>query len=581
MAHAPQEPTTGGLHSPLRSLSRRRWVVAYAVVSAGYVLFCVHQPMSMNTYAGHDDFYFVSDARSILAGHWLGDFNQLTLIKGPGFTYFLVINNVIGLPLSMTLALVLVAACACVCAAVQRVTRLGPLGTFALFALLLLQPAVIPDRVIRDAFYHSLFLFVVAGLIYVAFDGRQRGRVVRGALAGFALGWFWITREEGLWIAPGVIVLFGVQAWRYRKVRAGRVGALVSVGVMVLVATIPVLATSAVNKEKYGAYTVTDMASGPFRSALNELDRIDVGPNLQRVPVSRRALAAAYKASPAAREMKPFLDGPGGTNWGAPTCELYPEVCGEIAGGWISWAIRDAAASAGHFRTESEARSYFNRISEQISAACSRGALKCRTNPIPILPVLTRETLLDLPGAMARAARHTTYADADPPSIPSVGPSSTLEETGDLLGRPLLSRTIGHGLGDDSSHWLGLKVDLTKVFRVIMSAMVVVGPIALLIALMLRRRRRPIKADVLLLAVFAWLLYFSRLGLVAFVDVSAAPAVNTQYLEPAFLALGLAGYVSLLAMRSGLRKGSRHNSSSVFVGSSRDWLRRTAALPRV
>jgi hypothetical protein len=51
----------------------------------------------------------------------------------------------------------------------------------------------------------------------------------------------------------------------------------------------------------------------------------------------------------------------------------------------------------------------------------------------------------------------------------------------------------------------------------------------------------------------AWLLYVSRLGLIALVDVTAAPAVNAQYLEPAFLALSLAAALSFVAVGSSLR----------------------------
>lgn len=568
MMRTPRVPTAGSIRSAVRSMSKRQWLVAYTVLAVGYVIFCMHQPLSMNAFAGHDDFYFVDDARTMLAGDWLGDFNQLTLIKGPGFTYFLVINNLLGFPLSLTLALVFLAACGCLCAAVRRAVALGPIGTFSLFSLLLLQPAVIPNRVIRDGLYHSLFLFVVAGVIFVAFDGRARGRVLRAALAGVAIGWFWITREEGPWIALGVVALFALQGWRFRKVRTGRAGALVSVGVMLLVATVPTIATSAVNKAEYGAFTVTDLASGPFRSAVNELDRIEAGPELRRVPVSREALADAYRVSPAARELQPFLDGEGGLNWSKPTCELYPDQCGELAGGWFGWAVRDAAAAAGHYSSGAEAGRYFDRVADEIRAACGRGTLRCRSNPIPLLPVLTRDTVLDLPGTMVRAARLTAYEDAQPPSIPSAGLREALDETAEILGRPLLSRTADEGFRADSSRWLDLKVALTHVYRVINSVLLVAGLAALLLALVLKWRGRPIGANALVLAAFGWVLYVSRLALIAVVDVTAAPAVNTQYLEPAFLALVLAAFLSLAALASGLRR----RSPNVLTESSSDQL---------
>jgi hypothetical protein len=60
-------------------------------------------------------------------------------------------------------------------------------------------------------------------------------------------------------------------------------------------------------------------------------------------------------------------------------------------------------------------------------------------------------------------------------------------------------------------------------------------------------------------------LYLSRLGLIALVDVTAAPAVNTQYLEPAFLALGLAGFLSLHALAT-VRRRPDESDGTAGVG---------------
>ena len=556
MGRRPVVRAAGSVRVAVQGMSTRTWWFLYGAAAALYVIFCLHQPLSMNAYAGHDDMYFVSDAQSMLAGHWLGDFNQLTLIKGPGFTYFLVLNHRLGLSLSLSLAVVYAVACVTVTTVVRRVAGLVPAAAFGLFLLLLWQPAVVPNRVIRDAFYHSLFLFVVAGVVAVAFLPGARGRVLRAILTGAGLGWFWITREEGPWILGGVIVLLVVQSWRHRRAeRRDWLLTGLAVVTVVLVAAVPVLATSAVNKEKYGAFTVTDLASGSYRTAVGQLDRIEAGPELPRVPVSRKALAAAYRVSPAARELKPFLNGAGGKNWGVPTCQLYPKECGELAGGWFGWALRDAAAAAGHYRSGTEAGRFFAALARQIADACSNGSLTCHTNPLPLVPVMTRQTLLDLPGAVVHAAKFTTYDEPPPPSAPSVGPRAALDQTADLLGDPLLSRTVGHGFGSDGTHWLGLKVDLTRVYRVIMPVLLLAGLVALFGALFLRFRRRAVDADTLVLAVFLWIVYVSRLGLIAVVDVTAAPAVNGQYLEPAFLALTLAGFVSIVALISGLRSG--------------------------
>jgi hypothetical protein len=41
----------------------------------------------------HDDLLFIRHAHSILNGGWLGDYNQLTLIKEPFYPIFIALSN--------------------------------------------------------------------------------------------------------------------------------------------------------------------------------------------------------------------------------------------------------------------------------------------------------------------------------------------------------------------------------------------------------------------------------------------------------------------------------------------------------
>ncbi|MEK9786503.1 MAG: hypothetical protein VW546_10890, partial [Gammaproteobacteria bacterium] len=59
----------------------------------------------------HDDTLFIGLALNILQGDWLGTYNQFTLMKGPGYSMFIALSNILGIPLILSQELLYVAAC--------------------------------------------------------------------------------------------------------------------------------------------------------------------------------------------------------------------------------------------------------------------------------------------------------------------------------------------------------------------------------------------------------------------------------------------------------------------------------------
>jgi hypothetical protein len=96
--------------------------------------------------AAADDALFVSLARSLGAGHWLGSFNNFTLVKGMFYPLFIEVSFLIGLPLKIAeqltyLATAYLATAYLAATLVRRVTispsgRSFPTLAFIIFVLL-------------------------------------------------------------------------------------------------------------------------------------------------------------------------------------------------------------------------------------------------------------------------------------------------------------------------------------------------------------------------------------------------------------------------------------------------------------
>jgi hypothetical protein len=353
-------------------------------------------PLVPNTSA-YDGLLFARLARSMMAGDWLGPFQQLTLAKGPGFPFFLAVTHWVGLELTTAEQLVHLAASAAVALAILVTTRRRWVAVLA-FTFLALDPSnfgLNSSDVMRDNLFASLGVLALALGFLTTVGVVRRSRwvwVLLGSVStGVVLAGYWLTREEGVTILPPLIVTVAVvamSAWGTARAAARRDGttlrpsralllraaaALVVVGVTTVY---PLHAVRSLNEGRYGAAVLNDQGEGTFLRAYADWSRVEAGPRLARIPISVEQRRAVYAVSQAARELRSDLEDPG-NQWRYFGC-AHPEtsVC-DFAGGWMVWAIRDAAVKTGNFADARSGQQFFARLSEQISVACEDGRLRC------------------------------------------------------------------------------------------------------------------------------------------------------------------------------------------------------------
>lgn len=331
---------------------------------------------------------------------WLGSvawsYDNLTLAKGMFYPLFILGSFGAGLPLKIAEHLVYLFAAAAFSWLTAHLARSRALG-FVLFAVLAFNPVlwnVSLARVIREGVYIGLSLALVALAAAVLRPCKKTDerfglrRLGLGLSAGLVAGAFWLTREEGIWIIPaiGVICIATVVAslvavpklpLREVVIRLVANKSLpIAAGMLVAVGT--VLIVSGLNKKNYGVFTDVEMRASGFVSAFGALSRIQ-HKNWQRfVLLPKDAREKAYKVSPAAAELRPSLDGQNGENWRVTGCQQQRvDPCPEILGGWFIWALRDAVAAAGHYRTGGDAEKFYWRLASEINAACDAVRIHC------------------------------------------------------------------------------------------------------------------------------------------------------------------------------------------------------------
>lgn len=442
-------------------------LVLCIIVSLLYLIIRAHSPISIHAESIHDDQLFMSMGQRMAIGHWLGAYNQLTLIKGPGYPLFLALNAWLGTSLAWSEAVFLGLAIAAFFWAFARVSRM-PNVAIAGFIVTLWMPAPYLERIMRDCIYPGQMLLVLAGSMAVLYlDMPRKRRYGLGLLTGFALGWFSLTREEGIWILPGILVLVAGAAIHHRHRQPVQQFVLVPLALMVIGWGMTQVTYRSLNKIAYGSFVGVEITSSPFKDAMAALQSVQAGAQIAYVPVSKKAREAIYPVSPTFSKLKPYLDPATGSPWQFG-CRFYPETCGEIAGGWFIWALRDAVAVNGYYTSPKAAAAFYRDLSKEITEACRAGRLQCKPLLVSQVPRIPPAQWKKLPASLLDALRQVTLYQPSLANIPSTGPPADLMADMEFLGSPPRTSSAhddsiysinGWYYGKDKKGWVSGKID--------------------------------------------------------------------------------------------------------------------------
>ncbi|MBI5826977.1 MAG: hypothetical protein HZB22_04545 [Deltaproteobacteria bacterium] len=442
--------------------------LAFLLVIALRLWLSVGQTVAANGDSGYDDRLFLTLARNLLEGGWLGRFNHLTLAKGPFYPIWVAVVFLLGIPLLFSYQLLYAFACMVFTLAVRPLVK-RPVVLLIFFTVLLFNPmsysGQVMDRPFREGIYPALTMLVLgsaAGLL------TRRGQGLKKLLPwsvflGLSLSAFYLTREEGVLIMPSVLLIISFAAVSMLVTRhGGRVRGLLLCVLPFCVWLASIGVVSEVNRRHYGVFTTVELKSPAFLAAYGALTRVKHEKWHPMVPVPRDVRERVYKVSPAFAEIRPFLEGDLGRAWTVNSC-LYLSVCDDITGGWFIWLFREAVSAVGRYESAKTAADYYRRISAEVNGACKDGRLECGPERASLSPPWDNRYLRPLLGSfktgVVSLARFDGFSAA---SAPTVGPEELLEIFRDMTGGRLSSdgllgqRLVGWAFSPDSPVYISV-----------------------------------------------------------------------------------------------------------------------------
>ena len=370
----------------MRIFQSTRFFVLFSLTLLLVKLWLVSAHYLMATVTPHDDLLFITQANNILGGKWLGEYNQLTLIKGQFYPIFIALCYWLNIPLLAAQQLLYGLASFVTIWAVYPIVRQKWL-LYVLFILLILNPfsynypAV--GRVFRLAIYGPLALLAISCLIGLFVRSGQSWKkcAVWSIGAGLFLAAFWNTREESIWIAPSLLLLLILAFSGLRRVPRSRATLLAGLYLVPLVILFGANFTlKTINKNHYGVPETIELETSEFKAAYGGLLRIKSDKWQQYYPVVSDVREKVYAVSPTFREVQPFLDGDLGQKW--------QDLCGcdDLPAAFFIWALRDSVAAAGYHKDGPSTLQFYQKIGDEIDQACTDGKLDCRPRLTSLVP---------------------------------------------------------------------------------------------------------------------------------------------------------------------------------------------------
>jgi hypothetical protein len=355
-----------------------------------------------------DDGLFMKWSVSILDGKWLGPWDILTTSKGPLHSLLTAAASCFGVnPFSYKRIFYFAGSLVFVVTGLRQAPAWLKLLTLVTLLLDPFQYSSVGLRNLREGTYIPIQLIAFALGSWSLDQLREQNRIslkLFSSITGTAtcFGLILITREARIvaWVELAAWLFIGVVlvAWRHKHQLSCHLGikilaVLLSLFAIIGWTAIPAATISALNRAHYGYSISNSFEEGLFPVLNGNLLSISIKaePFTPRVHVTKSTIKTLINEAPPNGALAKILKNIN-PEWGVFGCELYPQTCGEIGGGWFTWALRyGISASLEPGSNEASFQKIIHNANRELDDICKRSTdLMCSTPKAGYLPPVGR-----------------------------------------------------------------------------------------------------------------------------------------------------------------------------------------------
>jgi len=331
--------------------------------------------------AVHDDALFLKLAASISNGCWLGEYNALTLSKGPIFPLFLCFIRTINMPYELAASFFY---SLCVVYIICKIRPLFHTNTalFLLSILLFFDPIGFEPRFTRTWLYVST-MYVVAGCLINCFIHKNSSNIFEIFFVFICFGMAYFVREESA-IILAVIFFTSICLLIYRIYFKNKIQIIYIISGCCGIMFFHFLLCS-INLAFYNNFVDIETTSSPFREAYSQLITISDPIERPDIFLSIDKIHELSKISPSISLIENCMTrGHTHNAWAKMSYSLNlktlewfsDENKQNVTGDLTRWELLACAQNAGLYGDASTSKQFYNNIIHDIDYAYKNNLIK-------------------------------------------------------------------------------------------------------------------------------------------------------------------------------------------------------------
>lgn len=285
--------------------------------------------------------------------------------------------NIMGIPLLLSQQTLYVLSCLTVILSIRKLIN-NKIILSVFYVILIFNPdsyaSFTTGRYIRDFIYTSFAIIAIACVyaIYLRRNNSKKNIAVWSVLLGVCVSAMFLTREDAIWIMPiicmAIAILFFIYIFSHKKTKdwKSRIALLLLPFIILGMSN---TAIALINKAYYGVFVTNEYSEENFIAAYSALCRVKGDNWIPDVPITKNSRMKIYSVSPAFKQLEPYMEGEAEAG--------YNQGDGEMHGGWINWALRNAVYRAGFSNSAADASNYYKELAKEVNSACDSGKLSC------------------------------------------------------------------------------------------------------------------------------------------------------------------------------------------------------------
>lgn len=365
------------------------WIIVF-LIGVLQVLLISKMTIYQRGYSVHDDILMIDHAENLLDGNYLGDYCNKTLLKRISYPLFISVCKIINIPYLTGLGLFWMLAAVLFTFAVRKVIT-NKKTLFFMYIFLLFNPVMYSFKWAQSMYRNSIVapatMLVLASLIGMYFSRNKKKEFLIWSLAsGISFSFFWNIREDTIWLLPFFVcaILIGTIKWILENRKAAIkqcIGKITLFALPLILFCMSCIITQLVNYKYYGIYSSNELYDSNFREMINIFNTLDENPELKSdkgITISYDTMQKLYMVSPTLAGIKDEIQTYVFDSFWQTIGDNIND--GEVYGGYIYWAMRDAVEAAGYYENGKTANDFYGNIVKEVQTAIDNGTLKVEEN---------------------------------------------------------------------------------------------------------------------------------------------------------------------------------------------------------